>query len=235
VTPPDRWERWAPLSGLVSTVSFLALFFVFFVPGELPAGAGGGQIAAYYREQGPGGFLLMYSLVGLTGVALLWFAASLRATLRRVEAAPGRLSGAAFAGGTAAATLLLAGGATLLAPFSTVLFPSRETLDPTLYSVVSAMGFLSINFGLLAGAVMVTATSLFTVRWGGLPRWFAWMGFLVAPALVLNILYFFGIFVWLAWLLAASVVLLARPVGMSATGKRSPGGRTGSCAEEPSR
>jgi hypothetical protein len=207
----NRSERWTPVSALVFFVSFLALFFLFFVPGELPADASAAQIAEYYRGRGVGGFLLMYALVGLTGIALLWFAASLQATLRQVEPAPARLSTAAFAGGAASAILFLAGGATLLAPFTAVDMNAREALDPSLYAVVSAMGFIAINFGLLAAAVMVVAASLVALRWSARPRWFAWAGFVVAFALALNILYFFGLFVWSAWPLLASVMVLARP------------------------
>ncbi len=54
----------------------------------------------------------------------------------------------------------------------------------------------------------MVATSLVALRWGGLPRWFAWVGFLVAIALALNLLYFFGLFVWVAWVLLASGLLL---------------------------
>src|SRR6266545_740292 len=119
-------------SGLRARLRRLVLGVVLPVlrPGGTPCGCG------------RGGFLLMYFLIGLAGIALLWFAASLRVSLQRVEPAPARLSTAAFAGGAASATLLLAGGATILAPFAVVLFDSREALDPTLYNVVSAMGFI---------------------------------------------------------------------------------------------
>jgi hypothetical protein len=208
----DRWERWAPISGIVFALAFLTLFFLFFVPGELPADADAARIADYYKERGPVAYLLMYALIGMAGVALLWFSGSLWASLRRAEPAPGRLSSAALGGGVASAMLLLAGGAALLAPFTVVIFNSTDALDPTLYAVASAMGFIAINFGLLGGALMVVATSLVALRCGGLPAWFGWVGLVVAMALALNILYFFGFFIWVGWLLLASALLLARPV-----------------------
>jgi hypothetical protein len=206
----DRWERWAPVSGLIFVVSFMALFFLFFVPADLlPADSDAAQIAAYYRGRGPAGFLAMYSLFGLSGVALLWFAGSIRTWLRRFEPDPGRLSAVAFGGGVASAILLLTGGATLLASFATFINSTR-VIDPTLYSVLGTTGFLTINFALLGQAVQIVATSLVALRWGGLPAWFAWLGFLVALALALNLLYFFGLFVWVAWVLLASGLLWAR-------------------------
>jgi len=206
----DRWERWAPVSGLIFVVSFMSLFFLFFVPADLlPADLDAAQIAAYYRGRGPAGFLAMYSLIGLSGVALLWFAGSIRTSLRRLEPASGRLSAVAFGGGVASAILLLTGGAGLLAPFATYINSTR-VIDPTLYGVLGTMAFLNINFALLGQAVQVVATSVVALRWGGLPRWFAWVGFLVAIALALNLLYFFGLFVWVAWVLLTSGVLWAR-------------------------
>jgi hypothetical protein len=217
----DRWERWAPVSGLVFVVSFLALFFVFFVPTEVGTQAASAtQIADYYRGRGQAALLLMYTLIGLAGMSLLWFSGSVSASLRRAEPAPGRLAGAALTGGVASATLLFAGGATLLAPFTVVVLDSKPALDATLYEVLSAMGFTAVNFGLLGGAVMVVATSLVALRWGGFPVWFAWLGILVAVALALNILYFFGLFIWAAWVLLTSLLLVARPIGRTALADR---------------
>jgi hypothetical protein len=203
------WERWSPVSGLVFATSFLALFFVFFGPGELPAGADASQIAAYYDGRGPAGFLFMYSLIGLSGAALIWFAGSLRASLRLMEPAPGRLSDVACGGGLAAGVLLVAGGTALLAPFA-VTITTTQTIDPSVYYLFDTMGFLAINLGLFGQAVQVVATSVVALRSGGLPVWFAWVGFLVAVALALNLLYFFGLFVWVAWVLLASGLLWSR-------------------------
>jgi len=109
----------------------------------------------------------------------------------------------------ASAILLLTGGVGLLAPFATDI-NSKRVIDLTLYSVLGTMAFLTINFALLGQAVQVVATSLVALRWGGLPAWFGWLGFLVAVALALNLLYFFGLFVWVAWVLLTSGLLLAR-------------------------
>ena len=206
----DRWERWGPVSGLIFVVSFMALFFLFFVPADLlPPDSNAEQIAAYYRGRGPAGFLAMYSLIGLAGASLLWFSGCLRASLRLLEPRPRGLSDVAYGGGLASAILFLAGGTALLAPFA-VIINSTQTIDPSVYHLFDTLGFLTINLGLFGQAVQVVATSVVALRWGGLPRWFAWVGFLVAVALVLNLLYFFGLFVWVAWVLLTSGLLLVR-------------------------
>lgn len=220
----DGWARWAPVSGLVFAASFLTLFFVFFVPGEpgVPPGANAAQIAGYYRGRGPGSFLLTYFSIVLAGTALLWFTGSLRAWLRRMEPAPGRLSGSAFGGGLSSAILFLAGCATLLGPFVAGVDPAANTqaIDPTLHAIIGAIGFTAINFCLFGAAVMIAATSLVALRYGGFPRWFGWTGFPVALALALNLFYFFGLFVWVGWILLASGLLLTRPVEMASLGAR---------------
>lgn len=207
---PDRWERWAPVSGIVFVVLFLGLFFG---GGEPPGRATGEEIARFYQEQGEARAILLYFLAGLSGAAFVWFTGSLRAALRRVEPPPARLSAIAFGGGVGAAVLLLVGGSTFLAPAASVIGGESVSLDPVLHDVVTSVGFVAINFALLSSAVMITAGSLVVLRWGGLPKWFAWLSFLVALALVLNILYFFGFFIWMGWVLLASILLLVRPVG----------------------
>src|SRR6266511_2425246 len=69
----SSWDLWAPMSGLIFAVSFMVLFFAFLGPGELPANVNAAQIAGYYQGRGGPGFLLMYSLIGLSGTALLYF------------------------------------------------------------------------------------------------------------------------------------------------------------------
>jgi hypothetical protein len=208
------------MSGLVFAVSFLVLFFGFLGPGELPANVDAAHIAGYYQGRGGPGFLVMYSLIGLSGAALLWFTASLRASLRQLEPAPGSLADVAYGGGLASAILLLAGGAILLAPFAMIFDSAPRTIDPMVYHLLTAAAFLSINLGLFGQAVMVVATSLVALRWGGFPKWFAWSGFPLAVALVLNLLYFFGIFIWVLWVLMAGTLLLTRPVGRASLAVR---------------
>jgi hypothetical protein len=214
VAEPDRWERWSPISGIV----FVLLFVFVFLGGEPPQDATGEELARFYQEQGEGKAILGFFLIGVAAAALLWFTGSLRAALWRVEPPPSRLSAIAFGGGVATAVLLMVGGATFLSPV-VVAFEEIPSLDPVLHDVVSSAGFIAINFALLSSAVMITAASIVALRWGGFPKWFVWLSFLVALALVLNILYFFGFFLWLAWVLLASILLLVRPVGRApATG-----------------
>jgi hypothetical protein len=204
------------------------LYFAFFVPGEMSPGADAAQIARYYEGRGQSGLVLMYALIGLAGIALLWFGGSLWTSLRRREPGSARLSAIAFAGVIASATLFLAGGAALLAPFTLVVVEFKP-VEPILDEAMSVVGFTAMNFGLLAGAVTVIATSLVALRWNALPAWFAWLGFVVAVALMLNILYFFGLFIWVGWVFLASI-LLTRPANRAELEDRSATGPPTSAA-----
>ena len=61
----------------------------------------------------------------------------------------------------------------------------------------------------MAGALLVLATSIVAHKPGVLPGWLALGGFVVAAALLFAIFYL-PLFVWLAWVLAVSVVLVVR-------------------------
>ena len=57
--------------------------------------------------------------------------------------------------------------------------------------------------------LLVLATSLLGLKARVVPRWVAWLGFLVSAVMLLTAL-FVGFFVLLAWVLLVSIVLLVR-------------------------
>jgi hypothetical protein len=63
----------------------------------------------------------------------------------------------------------------------------------------------------MVAALLVFATSLLALRLLAFPRWMGYAGFVVAPLLLLAIL-FFPIFVLWGWVLAISAFMLWRPV-----------------------
>jgi hypothetical protein len=205
----DWWgERWSAVAGIKFVVLFVALGFLF---GEAPENPDAQQLAAFYEDQGGVRIALQFFFVGIGIAAFLWFAATLRAVLARAEGDPERLSSLAFGGGVATAVLVLVAGSAFIAPASVVVFGEERALDPVLEEVVVSVGYIALNFALIASAVTFTATGLLALRTRVLPAWYAWTGFVVSLALVLNILYFVGFFAWLAWVLVTSILLLMRP------------------------
>ena len=83
------------------------------------------------------------------------------------------------------------------------------TLDPDTRRLAEAAGFLLFVSGALAAILLVVAVSLAALRFGILPRWLGWAGFVVAALLPLAI-GFIGFLVLFAWVLAVSVALALR-------------------------
>lgn len=198
----SRWEHSAPLSG----AAFVVLYFVGFgligevgrtstpTPEEildlLTDGASSRLIGVYL------------SLVALA--LLLWFAGSIRATLRAAEGGPGRLSAVAFGGGVAAASALLVGfaaigQATIRADSSQGLGSDAAVVFYDLYrSTLTASG---IGF-----AVLVGATSVVAHRTEVFPPWLVWSSAVVAVGCV-SPLFFFFVFLAIIWVLVVSIWL----------------------------
>ncbi len=220
----DRWEKWAPVSGIVFVVLFLLLFFL--PVNEPPQNPTAEELTAFHEEEGEARPIREFFLAGLAAASLMWFAGSLRTHLRRVEGAPGRLSAVAFGSGTATAVLLFVAGSLFLAPASAVVFAEegdRVLLDPSVSQVAESAGFIAFTYSLFSAAVMITASSLLAVRSGALPAWFGWVGFAVALALVFNVVYFFGFLVFLVWVLIASIFLMMRSGTEAEAGLAPPG------------
>jgi hypothetical protein len=72
-----------------------------------------------------------------------------------------------------------------------------------------------------AGLLLVLTTSILSLQTGVLPRWLAWLGIVVAIALVFDVIYV-NIVPLLLWVLAASIVLLRRRETATATAAASP-------------
>ena len=118
------------------------------------------------------------------------------------------LAAVAWAGGLAAAMLVLVGNSVSRAT-AFIAMSDEFVLDPNSRRLVDQAGFLIIVSGALAAILLVAATSLAALRYGLLPRWLGWAGF---PAAALLAVPFLGFLVFAAWVLAVGAVLaLGRP------------------------
>lgn len=201
----DPWERWSPLAGVAFAVLFLAALGV--------SGDGAGdtpeEVARYYADEGnrSAEFFVFFLLVA-AALALLWFLGTLRGVLVRGEGDPARWTALAFGAGVASATLLLASASLFLAPAGAAT-QDEFTFDPSIANAFSNAGYALLVCSAMTSALLVLATSIVALRTGILPRWTALAGFLVAPVLLFAV-FFFPLFVWLAWVLAVSVLLVLR-------------------------
>jgi hypothetical protein len=193
----DSWERYAPLTGAVGVVIIVAVFaFGGSTPDPHDSTV---KVAAYYTKHRDKQMTLAFILA--IGAAFLPFFAS---TLRRAldwAGGTGRLANAAFAGGVLATV-----GFWIL---STVHLALADSAGKTPPLVTQSLNVLDGNDFIPAAAgigVLLLASGLSVVRYGGLPRWLGWAG------LVLGILVFTpaGFFAFLGggiWIFVASIVL----------------------------
>jgi hypothetical protein len=196
----DRWSRYAPLTGVVFVALLVASFAL---SGKTPGvHAAGAHVISFYKAHH--GKEMASAILGAIGVVFfLFFAASLRARLRRREGGEA-LAALAFAG----AVLLAVGGAAFSA-FSFALADARNSLDP---SAAQALNVLSQDFfvPLAAGVcVFMTGNWLAILRTRTLPRWLGWVALPIGIA-ALTPAGFVVFLILLAWSLIVSALLYLR-------------------------
>ncbi|MEA2397120.1 MAG: hypothetical protein QOK25_676 [Thermoleophilaceae bacterium] len=167
--------------------------------------------------------LLVSSFVlGLAAVLFFWFAGSFRSYLRAAEGGEGRLSIAAFGGGVAGVTLLLAGAAILNGPAFKI---AGSGADPNLVRVLFDAASAVLAMAGFPFAVFFAAASCSAARSGSLPPWAYWSGSVIAVLQILGGIALFaksgafatgGAFTLIApltgiiWVVAVAVVLMRR-------------------------
>lgn len=134
----------------------------------------------------------------------LWFAASLRGTIARVEQGTRRLVALTFGGAVVTATGLLVN--------NTLQFAAAETAGDVPPQVTQTLSVLYADFffPMVVGiAVFLLDAGLATLRLGILPVWLGWAA-IVLGIVCLTPVGFFGILAMLLWVLVASIVLFTR-------------------------
>jgi hypothetical protein len=202
------WERWAPLTGLISVVcSVVGVMAVLNQPEDKDSDA---QIVAYFtshshRVHGAVGFFVF--LVGM--LFLLAFFAALRDRLLTAEGQPGRLSALAFGAGIASLPLWAVSMILANAGSFTVGETSSFHLDPNTYRLLSDTSYFAWVAALFVSSVVVWATSAVALRTRVLPRWYALAGIVVGIVQLFG-LFFFPFLAWWLWIVVTAVLLVAR-------------------------
>jgi hypothetical protein len=162
-----RLERFAPLTGAAFFVLALASFIV---GGESPdVNDSTAKVVEFWKDNDVEN--VISALLGaLAAFSLIWFGASLRSSILRIEGEPGRLGILAFAGTVCAGV----GGAIS----SALQFTTADAADDlpaesiqTLNALYSDM-FIPFTVGF---AILLLAVGLASLRGGFLPRWLGWI------------------------------------------------------------
>lgn len=195
-------ERWSPLGGLAFVVGVIVVFVLNPDSGETPADV----IQAAQDKENTYGYVAIFTLVSIP--LLLWFFSGVHARVRRLESQTAPVL--VLTGGTAFTLLFFIAFEIFSAPF--IDFPGKA--DPTAaanaYLAIDDIGWVTLGGAGVAFALMAVAASIAALESRAIPTWLGWVSLLVGLAAAATIT-FFGIFAWLAWILVASILFLARP------------------------
>ena len=206
------WVRLAGAGGIVSVALVVAARLV---AGSAPdAKSSTSSIVSYYAShthwhRQEAGLLLGAASM----VFFLWFLGGLTARLRSGERGDGGLSSALLAAGAAFAVLYAAlstmRGITAFALSGSHAFRAAG-LDPQLIRSFEQARSLFFVFALVAGAVVVAASSTLSARLRVWPAWVSYAGLLVALLVLVGAFLAAGaVFLMLAWIVLVGAFMLA--------------------------
>jgi hypothetical protein len=200
------WDRYAPLSGVAAVVLWILGTFLL----EKDDRPEGKDTAAFvdWVEKNDTAIITGAIVFGFGVLFFLWMLGSLRATLFAAEGGTGRLATVAFAGGVATAISMMF---TYL-PQAQAAFDKNDTSDTSIDALVHVGDAFFAGVELFA-IPLLAATAVVILRFGGLPRWFAWLSLVLALIPAVPPIGWLGVIVGLPlWVLLVSVLLWRRPV-----------------------
>ena len=208
VAAPTLWQRRGAVLGIVAAV-LLAASFVF--AADSPGGTGSDADIASWYASGSHQHAQMFGFLGfvLGVLCLIAFLAVLGERIAAAEGAPGSMSRLAFGAGIASAVLFVSAIALFTVPAFMASDTSAADVVPATYRMFNTAAYASWVAATMISAITVAATTAVAFHTGFLPRWFAWLGTLVAVVLLLGFFFIPGFVLW-GWILIAAVLLLRR-------------------------
>jgi hypothetical protein len=197
----SRTEQIAPLSGVAFFVLFLGAALLVNNYSYLPSG---GELQSFFTDAA---FRIQIAgyIGSVSGVLLIWFAGSVRSSLRPAEGGTGRLSAVAFGGGAVggglvaiAFSVLQVGGAR----GGNVAGIGVETAT-IIYDVYGAVVGVALPVAL---AALIGAAAVVAFRTRTWPSWLAWISAILAVGSISPVAYIF-IGIDLLWTLYVGIWL----------------------------
>jgi hypothetical protein len=208
--PRPGLEAWAGLGGALYVLLFIVGAIVAF-GGQPDLDADPATVEAYFSDAGHRDRIVLgWILIGLGLFFFLWFLASLRQALRRLD--PGGFwANLASIGGVVYAALSLA-SISLSTGIKTMSDDTyRDTVYPELIHAADDAGYVMHATGGVGAGAMMIGGSIAALRAGVIPAWLGWVG-AVAGILALGSIAFFPQFLIALWVLVAGIMLfLANP------------------------
>jgi hypothetical protein len=211
-----RWEeRLAPLDGIAAVVFWVAGVLVLQGPADQPDMDASPADALLFFKTEENAILVGTFLYMIGTLFFIWFLGLVRTRLVEAEGGNHRVSSIAFAGGAAAAVLLLAMPAVHAAGAI-----NNENL-----SADAAQVYLGINIAFFyaaefAAAVFLLALGLVSLRGQPFPRWFGTVSIVYAVCLVIPPIGW-AVLLWgfPLWLIVVSILLFRGAPAATAPGR----------------
>lgn len=197
-----RLERLAPLTGVVFFLLIVAALVVN-SSSSPDVGDSAQKITGYYTSHRND--IRAGDIIGVfAGLFVLWFAASLRSAIWRVEGGSGRLASLVLAGG-----ILVAGGAWVIFGLDFALADSVTKVPPQAAQTLSVLSN-DLFFPLLGGfGVLMLASGLGLIRTRALPVALGWIA-LVLGVVCFTPIGFFALLAAIIWIPITAVFLYLR-------------------------
>jgi hypothetical protein len=200
--------RWAPLGGVLYVVLFVVGVIAMF-SGIPDSDAPPAQVIRWYADSGHRTREnISWLLIGLGVFFLVWFIAALRQAVAEIDD-DGVLASLVTIGGGIYASLAFV-AASLEVGIRTMSDDTyQHRVYPELIHLADDAGWMIHAAGAAGMAVMIIAASLAFMR-GTWPRWAGWLGVIIGVLSLASIV-FFPQFLFLAWVLVVSLLMLLRP------------------------
>jgi hypothetical protein len=198
------WERYAPLTGVAAVALWVVGAFLL-EKDDRPEGKDTAAIVAWVDKNDKS--IIMGAIIFGFGVLFfVWMLGSLRSAIVSREGGPGRLGTLAFGSGVATSVCLLM----TYVPQAQAAIDINDT-SPTSTDALIHMGDAFFGGVELFAIPLLVATALASIRYGTLPRWFAWVTLALALLLAVPPIGWLGVIGGLPlWVLLTSVLLFGK-------------------------
>ena len=207
--PTTGLARWASLGGVLYVVLFVIGTILLF-DGAPDSDASPARVIAYYQDGGHRNKIMFGWLVAGLGIFFfLWFLASLRQAVRRVEGGDGFLTALTTIGGVIYAALAFAAIALNVGVRTMSDDTYKHTVYPGLIHAANDASYVMHATGGAGAAAMIIAATLAFMRAGAIPKWSGWVGIVLGVLALASIIFFPQAAIGI-WLLAVSIWLFVR-------------------------
>jgi hypothetical protein len=207
--PSAGLARWAALGGVLYVVLFVIGTILLF-DGAPDSDASPARVIAYYRDSGHRDKIMFGWLIAGLGIFFfLWFLASLRQAVRRVEGGDGFLTALTTIGGVIYAALAFAAIALNVGVRTMSDDTYKHTVYPGLIHAANDASYVMHATGGAGAAAMIIAATLAFMRAGAIPKWSGWVGIVLGVLALASIIFFPQAAIGI-WLLAVSIWLFVR-------------------------